>query len=236
MLTPFRSAIALIAVLLQVTVSSMPLHSAAQEFETATGLLDISDLNGIVHAGARSYSMDIKEIVEHVENGDAQAPAPDGPTLMMLLVAQFESPGHASDSVETIRDHFLDQLSTEHPGYELDATEIEDAGDSAVQISGDGPGQETDVGGYVVQDGEWLYFAIALSTNDTSDDAARDLIDFAIDQHPGPDDIQYDHTGASTGGLWNKLPARDDGNALSGTVPIFDNYLLPPEEGGQVAM
>lgn len=224
-----RFVVPLMSLLLTISIWGAPIHSAAQELETTTGLLDLSSLNGVQHAGARSYAMDISQIVQAISEDNIQPPEPDGPMLMLLLVAQFASPEQASDSVETIQDHYVDEMNADSIGFEIAATEIEDPGDTAVQITGIGADQQTEVDGYIVQDNDWLYLAIAIGTNGTSDSAATDLITFTLEHESGSEDIQYDHTGASTGGLWDKLPGADDEDAISGTVPVFDNYLLPPE-------
>lgn len=224
--THFRATVALVTFFLAGLMLGLPIQTAAQELETATGLLDLSNLNGIQHAGARSYAMDIAQIAGTAQ---AETPQPEGPALMMMLVARFESPEQAGDGLETMQDHFVDELTADHIGFEIEATGIEDIGNAAVRISGTGSDQQATVGGYIVQHDDWLYFAIAISTNNTSDAAALTLITFALEHQSDPEDIRYDHTGTSTGGLWGKLPGDDDPDATSGTVPVFDNYLLPPE-------
>lgn len=229
--TPLRSIIALLIALL--LTLPLTLSATAQNLESTAGQLNIEDLEGITRAAARSYAMDISDIIEAVSNGTPVAMSngtpraleAEGPVLMLALVAEFDSPEHAAEAAGTVRDRLLEQTS-DNTGIELEATEIEDLGEVAFEITGRSESGES-VGGFIVKDASVLHFTIAISENDTSSNAARELIEFTLSNQASNDEVIYDHTGASRGGIWAKFPGANDESALSGTQPIFDSQLVP---------
>ena len=224
--TPLRSTIALLIALL-VTLH-LGLSAAAQDFETTAEKLDIEELEGIQQATSRSYAIDISDFVEAASSATPQSVSPEGPLLMMVLVAEFDTPEHAAEAVTTVRDRLLEQ-PTEGTGIELEATETEDLGETAFEITGTSESGAS-IGGYIVHEGVLLHLALAIGENDSSTDAARALVEFTLSHRGNADEVNYDHRGTSRGGIWAKFPGADDNAALSGTQPIFDSLLLPPPD------
>lgn len=221
---PLRSAIVLLLALLP----TLPLATttAAQDFETTAGKLDIEDLEGVIQAVSRSYAMDISDFVKAANGETPEATRAEGPLLMMALVAEFDSPEHAAEAATTVRDRLLEQ-TPDGTGIELETTENEELGEMAFEVAGGSESGES-IGGFIVQEGAFLHLALAISENDTSVDAARGLVEFTLSHEPNDDTVIYDHTGTSRGGIWARFPGADDDAALSGTQPIFDSQLLPP--------
>lgn len=236
--TRLQSALAiLIALLITLPIA---FSASAQDLDATAVKLDIEELAGVEAAVSRSYAMDIGTMVEAATSDTPVAVVPSGPILMLALVVEFDSEDHAADAADTVLDRLQEQLSTDATGIEMEVTEAEDLGDNGWQFSGTRESGTSSAGidGYLVQDADWLYLAIAISDNDTGRDATLALVQFSLDNVPDASATIYDHTGLSRGGIWAKLPADGDTvaigegegkvDALSGTQPIYDNQLLPP--------
>lgn len=225
-MTPrIRTVIAIVLTLLL----SLPfaLTASAQDLDATASKLNLTDLDGIEDAVSRTYSLDIGTLVETAN----KTPAPEdagGPFLMLALVARFDTEDHAADAVTDVRDALTGDQTTELNGIEMEATELDAPGDSAWALTGiSGPGTSpTTIDGLIVQDAEWLYLAMAISNDGSGSQAVNDLVNFSIQHRETTDEIIYDHTGRSRGGIWAKLPAAGDSMALSNTQPIFDTQVL----------
>ena len=238
MTTRLQAALTILIALL-ITLSFSP-QAGAQDLDATADKLKIEDLKGVKAAVSRSYAMDIGDIVDAASMDTPQPVVPDGPILMLALVAQFDTAEHASDATTTLHDRLIKQGSSNSTNIQLEATETSNLGDIAWALSGTrASGTSTiSINGLLVQKNEWIYLAITVSDNDSGSDAALALVQFSLENRPSTDDIIYDHTGRSRGGIWAKLPAAGDtitlrqGNtstdALSGTQPVYDAQLLPP--------
>lgn len=208
----------------------------AQDVEATATLLGIEELDGVQRAVSRTYATDVADIVAATTDEEAEpddAGIGEGPLTMMMLVAEFDTGASASSAYDTLGERLQPQVEGASGG-EVEAVEIDDLGDAAIQVTSVREGESMLVSAVLVQEGEWLYLAMAVSQDDSAPDAALGAVDYGMRQTAEDGATIYLHTGRSSGGIWNKLPGTGtNAGALNGTQPIYDSQLLPPPENGE---
>jgi len=204
--------------------------ASAQDLDATAGKLNLTELDGIEAAVSRTYSLDIGTLVDTASKTPAPADV-SGPLLMLALVARFDTEDHAADAVTDVRDALTGERTTELNGIQLEASELDAPGDTAWALTGPDTAS-TAIDGLIVQDAEWLYLAMAISNDGSGGETVHDLITFSLQHRESTDEIIYDHTGRSRGGIWARLPGAGDATALGNTQPIFDTQVLPATTPG----
>jgi hypothetical protein len=146
-----------------------------------------------------------------------------------LLVAEFDTADHASASFDTVYETSVDDLIKQF-SLAMEDVESGDLGDQARATTGTGEqdGLPVELCILVVQDGQFVYVVTALGVgeNPGSIEKAREISETIVDAPAGSGEGEYDDTGNSTGGLWDKFPAAGD-DVLGDLVPEQD-YLVYP--------
>lgn len=206
----------------------MTVTPAAAQQEEESVLDDPSQLEGIEAGVARAWYSD----------RDLSTPPAEGESLVYIAggaVLEFDTGEHATAAYGTIREFIEteDALGLGATASDLEIEELDDLGDSAVALSGSVA--DATVSGYLryilVQDGTWVYYTVAMSTDADAASIADDIvahIDAQDDDASGVGEVN--ENGGSTGGLWDLLPDPDD-DLFEGMVPGGDNVLYPVEDG-----
>jgi len=230
-------------VLLIALLSLVLPRPATAQTPTAPAPFAVANLDGIQRAGMRAYGFDVGDLAEAIATPGSSNAAPTGLVFLYGVVAEFGAPEQAATAMEAIARELADELTNEGDGglrFTLRAAAVPALGDRATRITGTGAGTPTaagapaTIGGYVVQQGPWVYVALAAGTGNAAadaDEAARGLVDFALGHDAGADAGQYQAGGTSEGGLWEKLPGSGDQAALQGMTPLVDS-ILAPDDGG----
>lgn len=223
MFTRFRFVLTLLAALLALPAIAT---ATAQDIDATTTALGIADLDGVVEAVSRTYTMDVADIVRRVSNGEETPDPLEGPILVLGVVARFDTPGHAEEAVATIADRLA---ATPPPtSIPVEVTEVEEPGEGGIAFSGTRQGPSpVALSGYAIHDDTWLYLAMAVSEDDSSEAAALAVVQFGLGRSASAEAPAYHHTGRSSGGIWEKLPQSTSNRALTSVQPIYDALLLP---------
>jgi hypothetical protein len=225
--------------LLLVAILALALLRPATAQTPAAAPFDVASLEGIQRAGMRAYAFDVGDLAEAVSSPEGGTDAPTGVIFLYGIAAEFDAPERATAAMDEIARELADELTDEGDGdlrFTLRASAVPDLGDRATGITGAGTATRTPatLGGYIVQQGSWVYVSLAVGTEDAADDAeaaARDVVEFALGHDAGSDAGQYREDGTSEGGLWAKLPGSGDQAALHGMTPLAD-MVLAPDDGG----
>ena len=189
------------------------------------GELDFASLDGIERAVGRFYN------VEHFDALASPESAPPGTYYLAAVVARFESDDQASTAVGTILDFTLANVE-EDASFTLAETDAGELGDRTEAYVGtvEEDGTTVEVALLVVQDGPSVHIVIALGLGEPAGtlETATGVVRFMTGAEAGDGDGTFDASGASTGGLWDTLPAEGD-DAVRGLVIDGDEVLYPEE-------
>ncbi len=190
--------------------------------ETGDDVLDFSQFEGAQRAVARIYSSTPTE-------PQSAGSIPAATYYLTMLVAEFDSAGNAGAALDPIFDSAVTELLGD-PDLTLETVEPQVNGERvrAVFTVAEEGGLITEVSILAVQEGPYLYLALAVGLGADSGTLAATtaVVDTMIAADASPDEGTYDLSGASTGGLWDKLPASGD-EVLMGLEPNSDTQVYP---------
>ena len=213
----------LLALLVTLTAGFGPVAVSAQDGGEDDFGLDLGQFEGIEAAVARGY---VASITEEPISGQL--------LTMSVMVLRFDSDRHASEALEPlagmVRDGFAESgiALTEVPFDDRDAP-----GDEAFHYGAD-PAATPDpddellagIALLAVRSGDTVVLAIALPLEGDAGQALLAVVEDVLGRDAGDDEVTLDADGASTGGLFDRLPDRGD-PVLAGTDPVTDTVLFP---------
>ncbi len=191
------------------------------------------DLEGLQHAVVRAYSLDYSALFAEATPGVEPA-LPTGVYLLGATILEFESSDNAEAALTQL-DEETNAGGDAGMGGESEVSEIDlDLGDASRAYSGveDLEGQQAETVIALVQQENYLYFVVIAGSEA---DIQALTVEFAngLLEREGSGTGEFNEDGRSTGGLWDKFPAADDG--LVGELVPFDQVLFPVPEGTPVA-
>jgi hypothetical protein len=223
-------------VLLLAAVTALTLVPAAAQDEEAGPFDDVSQLEGIEEAVARTYSIDFEALMSVTPEDPEADPFADleGPVFIFVEAIQFEDDSAAEDAFDLFRDEAVDSMAESEEGVEAEFTEeeIDDLGDQAMAIDMETveEGEESFLRISIAQQDEYLLMAMTLGTTDDSTENNDALLEYLVDEGEAGGDVEFDESGSSTGGLFDFFPD-DDHESLGGLVVSTDQILFPvPDE------
>jgi hypothetical protein len=211
-------------ILLVALLFALPLaYAGAQDTETLEPGLD---QDGLVYAVSRSWSIDFATLAAATPQA-----TPTTPDLFMVLamVMRYDSPQHAEDAFDSIKDESSDQVGSDAPAETMETFDLDGIGDQAMAAETTAVEAE---GTWISrlatsQQGELLYIVMVIGGNAERVANADVLLDAMVnDAQPGEGEGTYSEDGASTGGLWDVLPAMDH-PALTGLINFGDQIVFP---------
>jgi hypothetical protein len=191
---------------------------------TGEGGIDFSQYEGAQRAVARTYIGDASVLA-------SPAAAPAAMYTLAALVAEFDTPDHAAAAVDALHELATESVSA-NSGLTVEPTDPGDVGELAMAATGavEEDGATYDVAVITVQDGAYVYVAIALGGGEAATlETGVAVIEAMSAADAGADAGSFDEAGGSTGGLWDKLPQAGD-EVLQGLAPESDAPLYPDVE------
>lgn len=227
-----RGLLALVAMLAIFGVALHgPLLAAAQD-DPATDTFDFNDLDGFQRGAGRTYMGDLSALFSGLDayaTPGAEIATPDLNSLGLFMLGGFVAQFDNSDNASSALDKLAEQV-TQSTGDEEDLTftetDVDTIGDKTKAFSGDYSEEGIDGSAVliVVQKGEYVYAAVAISFGSDPKDAAVSFVTDMANAKPGDGDGTFSEDGTSTGGLWDVFPAADK-DYLKGLTPMADEDL-----------
>jgi hypothetical protein len=213
-------ALALVALLMMPTLSV-----AAQSEEMPRSP---EDFEGFAYLANRYYLQDPGSLEEAV-TAEGATPATYPPVMAIVMVMAFETEGHASTAFEPYTELMADAVTSEMDETS-DAEPIEERGDQALRIASTGisDGYSIDMTLLTVREGEFIFLVLTMTANDSSVDLTDAVMEHMLDGEMSDADVEWDQSGASTGGPFALFP--EEGDAILGGMDIqSDQYLTATE-------
>ena len=225
----------LLALLVTLTAGLGPAAVSAQDGSDGgeDAPLDVSQFAGIEAAVARGYVASI-----------TQEPVSGQLLTMSVMVLRFDSDRHAHDALDPVVGLLRDGLM--EGGIALTEATIDDGdvpGDEAVRYVVDSaatpgaaatpdPDDELLAGLELlaVRSGDTVVLVLGLPLEGKAGPALLAVAEAVLGRDAGTGAMTLDADGASTGGLFDRLPTEGD-PVLAGTSPVSDMVLFPVEDG-----
>lgn len=176
---------------------------------------DLSTLEGAQSGVERTYSGDLTALLGAVATPGAGAPDFSKIGLFSLQgsIITFDNADHAKAAVGTIGDQVTKGASSSVMGAKLNQEQV-DVGDNSTAFSAqiDQQGLSASVFVVVAQKDALVYMSIGVAFS--GDSVKDDTVNFAkalVDGKASDGEGDFKADGTSTGGLWDKFPASDDG-------------------------
>lgn len=151
--------------------------------------------------------------------------AASDPTGAMMIAVTFEDATFLDNQFATMADSFGGSFfSGEHT-----STPINGLGDAAVEMTGQTGSAQNDLTPADValaQDGTILFGAMVLGGNNTST-LTTDIASFMVNADPSDTPVTFDDAGASTGGVFDRMPTSADiAENSTNTAPTADHQFV----------
>ena len=224
----------IVVVALLVACAAPAMASAQDDSEDSddlAGLLDLGQYDGIEFAVYRSWAV----------ASLTQEPEPGQLLSLATLIVQFGSDDEAADALQPVSDAITDGYA--ESGIPLVAAGLDDdeqPGDEVIQSVFDPDAPVTDqldeedldlfrgLTVLAVRADGTIVVVIALPMADDAEATVLALAESVIDREAGDDSVSFDADGASTGGLFDRLPDADDPILTDAGVDPFSDSILYP--------
>jgi hypothetical protein len=206
-----HALVAALAILLAILASATP--ASAQDDGVAPG-----ELEGLQRALSRTQGLDYPAIFAAMATPGSNVEPPQGVIFFWGTILEFDSTEHATAAMDQ-----LDEAAGVDDGItvvDAPVTEIDLAlGDRSVAYSEvqNVNGQHSESILILVQKDNYVYFVVLTAVDDDARARVAGFVTHMIETPTGEGDGTYSVDGASSGGLWDKFPPRDD-PALAGLI------------------
>lgn len=197
--------------------------AAAQEEPTMTDM----DIEGLRKMYGRSFAVDMSAMM------DTASPAamPSGWWVLTTLVLEFDSEDTARAGFETMRE---EAAATGGAGASLEEVDL-DLGDLAYSALR-AEDEMTSMLMVTAQDGEYVYAVVGLTFGEEPAPLVESVLKTMRDADTSDDAEVFREDGASTGGLWAKLPSVEDVTSRGEALTVAgDTVYYPAAEGTPAA-
>jgi len=207
-----HALVAALALLLALFAGAIP--ATAQEDEG----VEAGELEGLQRAISRTQGLDYPAIFAAMATPGSNVGPPQGVIFFWGTILEFDLTEHATAAMDR-----LDEAAGVDDGItvvDAPVTEIDLAlGDRSVAYSEvqDVNGQHSESILTLVQKDSYVYFVVLTAVDDDARARVTGFVTHMIETPTGEGDGTYSVGGASSGGLWDKFPPRDD-PALAGLI------------------
>ncbi len=236
----FRIAVValLVACTAPATVTAQDDGGDSDDLADLLDLLDLGQYDGIESAVYRSWGV----------MSLTQEPEPGRLLSLATLIVRFGSDDEAADALQPVSDAISGGYTASGiPLIESDLDDEDQPGDEAIRsvVDLDAPGtgqlDEADLELFSgltvlsVRADETIVVVLALPLEGDAEATTVAMAERVIEREAGDDRVSFDADGASTGGLFDRLPDADDPLLTeAGVEPFSDTILYPAPDEDEV--
>lgn len=193
---------------------------AAQEEPTMAEL----DIAGLEKWYGRSFAADMMAMLDPA----SPEAMPSGWWLLTTLVLEFDGEDSARAGVETLRELMASTGAESDAAMDDVELDLGDLNSSAQRVEDQQDGMTTSYLQVTAQDGRYVYAVVGLTFGEDPAPLIESVVLSMRDADVSDDEEMFHQDGASTGGLWAKLPTVEDISSQAQVLTVAGDAVYYP--------